>query len=260
MPRDRLETNAVNRSRTAKGTQRRFKAFKARGARVRLAADHPASLAGHSIFRTKIYDAADEKSVLKKGNNSAKTGFLVEKGRWTGMPIYTLTLEERATCPRSCLQWANCYGNNMHHAHRITADATFEMLLKAELRQLSKDHPKGFVVRLHVLGDFYSTDYVKLWEKAMERHPQIRVFGYTARPINDPIGKELLRLAFKDWERFSMRFSGALIPEMAAEVILPGEKPSDGYLECPQHDRDDLCCATCALCWGTTRNIAFIEH
>ena len=32
------------------------------------------------------------------------------------------------------------------------------------------DHPNGFAVRLHNLGDFYSTTYVELWRTLLERH------------------------------------------------------------------------------------------
>lgn len=47
-------------------------------------------------------------TVLKSGMNSPKIGAKVLKGRWRGMPIYTLTLEERATCPTSCRHFASC--------------------------------------------------------------------------------------------------------------------------------------------------------
>ena len=93
---------------------------------------------------------------LKSGENSAKIGGLIVKGRWRGFPVYTLTLEERATCPRTCHHWRSCFGNGTHLADRIAAGANLEWRLEREVALLDIDHPRGFVVRLHVLGDFYS--------------------------------------------------------------------------------------------------------
>ena len=45
----------------------------------------------------------DGSKPLKWGHNSAKVGGRAIRGRWKNLPIYTLTLEERATCPRSCV-------------------------------------------------------------------------------------------------------------------------------------------------------------
>jgi hypothetical protein len=86
-----------------------------------------------------------------------------------GMPIYTLTLEERATCPTSCGHWRSCYGNSMHFAHRIDHRSPgFATLLAANVKRLGVEHPHGFVVRLHVLGDFYSVAYVDLWAALLD--------------------------------------------------------------------------------------------
>ena len=34
---------------------------------------------------------------------------VIKKGEFKGYVIYTLTLEERATCPRECYHWDDCY-------------------------------------------------------------------------------------------------------------------------------------------------------
>ena len=65
----------------------------------------------------------DSVNVLKQSKNAkiADKGKLpvVKKGKFAGYVIFTLTLEERATCPRDCFHWDNCYGNNMAFAHRV---------------------------------------------------------------------------------------------------------------------------------------------
>ena len=100
---------------------------------------------------------------LSKNNKIADKGKLpvVKKGKFKGYVIFTLTLEERATCPRECYHWDNCYGNNMAFAHRIEHGPALEAKLGEEIAELCATY-KGVIIRLHVLGDFYSVDYVLL--------------------------------------------------------------------------------------------------
>jgi hypothetical protein len=133
-------------------------------------------------MRARVYDQKDLPRLLISGHNSRKIGRTVMKGKWRGFPIFTLTLEERATCPRTCAEWVSCYGNNMNWARRIKNDRAFEERLWEELAAKQKAHPAGFVVRLHILGDFYSADYTEIWAEAMEAYPALNVFGYTAQP------------------------------------------------------------------------------
>jgi hypothetical protein len=178
----------------------------------------------------------------------------VTKGKWKGMPMYQLLLEERATCPRSCQQWSNCYGNNMYLGKRIDhRDWTpFKETLNAELDSLAAKHDEGFVVRLHVLGDFFSLEYVQLWRDALARHPGLRVFGYTHRwpGQGDGIGEALEAMNDGDrcWIRFSDRGG-----RMSANVDGEG-------LQCPQETGKTRSCLTCALCWSNDQPIKFTPH
>jgi hypothetical protein len=111
------------------------------------------------------------------------------------MPIYTLTLEERASCPLTCKHWRSCYGNGMMVASRVQAGPELEARLEREIEVLDVRHVKGFVVRLHVLGDFYSVEYVELWRRLLRQYSTMRIWGYTARidAKNDPIAAALAR-------------------------------------------------------------------
>jgi hypothetical protein len=86
-----------------------------------LGALDPAYRSGRSIFPSRVFDPDEVQRVLKDGHQSRKIGKFVTKGPRRGWPLFTLTLEERATCPRSCKAWAFCYGNNMQAAERIVA-------------------------------------------------------------------------------------------------------------------------------------------
>jgi hypothetical protein len=63
----------------------------------------------------------------------------------------------------------------MHFAERMRAGPDLEWRLVREVALLDVDHPGGFAVRLHNLGDFYSVRYVELWAELLERHPGLRV-------------------------------------------------------------------------------------
>jgi hypothetical protein len=238
----------------------RFPAIKPTGRGVVLIRSHPAARSGRTIFPTTVNTVDDPrvKRLLKSGHNSRKIGRRVQKGRLRDFEVYTLTLEERRTCPSSCQAWLSCYGNNMPYAQRLVHGRAFERLLWTELDALNRKHPHGFLVRLHILGDFYSVGYVRLWARAIEAFPALHVFGFTARdPERDPIGRALHAIAFSAWDRFAIRFSGAEGPVMASRIV---DGPDAEAITCPaQLGRTD-CCATCALCWQTDRSIAFLKH
>lgn len=238
---------------------RRFEAVKP-GRGVTLAADHIAVREGTSRFRSTVVHASLVDRILKSGHNSRKIGKVVQKGRWRGFPIFTLTLEERRTCPAECPLWLGCYGNNMHWAQRIIADDVFEQRLWGELARLQQRFEAGFAVRLHVLGDFYSVEYAQLWSAALDAFPALHVFGFTARSPDDAIGEELLGLTIDRWDRFALRFSGAVLDRRTAIVVGADEAPPAGTVKCPAQTGATACCATCAFCWQSDRPVAFVRH
>lgn len=155
----------------------------------------------------------------------------------------------------------NCYGNNMHLAKRARHGADFETRLAAELAVLQSRHPGGFAVRLHVLGDFYSVEYVRLWASFLDRFRSLFVFGFTARwRREDPIAVELLRLVIARRERFAIRFSNAPVDEdSTVSIEHPVQKPADAII-CPAQLGKTESCGTCGLCWHSRRRIAFLQH
>lgn len=244
-------------------TQRRFTEHRPPGKRViTLRSDHPAYKEGRTLFPTRVIDPADAPRLLKSGRHSHKLGNPCVKGKWAGMPIYSLTLEERATCPRTCLHWSDCYGNKMQFPHRHRHGPDLENRLEIELAALAEEHPGGFIVRLHILGDFYSTGYVRKWRRWLRRFPALYVFGYTARhPHSDAIGRMLNRLSARHWERFAIRFSNHDLPERTATTISgPARGRVAHGIVCPAQTADSDCCATCGLCWGQRGPIAFLSH
>ena len=239
---------------------RRFGSIAPGGRGVVLPAFHPAVRSGSTLFPSRVFDPDEVRRVLKSGQNSRKIGAMVTKGRLAGAPIFTLTLEERASCPRRCSEWQHCYGNNMQAAERIVHGPALIAALTVELAELAARHPGGFMVRLHVLGDFYSPQYVDFWAAALAAIPALHLFGFTAQDPSGRIGRRISRLALDHgWARAAIRFSGAPHELRAARVIAAGEADPDAIL-CPAQTGATECCATCALCWNSERSIAFGRH
>lgn len=252
------------------GPNRRFDHYKAEPERtVGLGEKHPAVVEGRTLFPGRLVKAMDSPRFLVSAENSPKIGGKITKGHWAGLPVYTLTLEERATCPRSCAAWRTCYGNAMHWPRRNdVADPDFIPLLAAETITLARQHPKGFVVRLHILGDFFSVAYVRAWARLLDMLPNLHVYGYTARRVDDTdpesveIAKAIQELVEKDWKRFAGRTSHiAPGPDRTIIVDKPSTEPD--VIMCPAQTGATVSCGTCALCWepgARRKTIAFLLH
>ena len=147
----------------------------------------------------------------------------------------------------------------------MQAGPDLEWRLVREIALLDIDHPDGFAVRLHNLGDFYSVEYVELWRSMLERHPALHVWGYTARVDvkDDPIAGALVAVVQRHWDRFSIRFSNAPVQLAGCPTTISIEtahqKPADAIL-CPEQVGKTESCSTCALCWNSKRRIAFLQH
>lgn len=220
--------------------------------------DHPAFIDGRTLFPKSI-DYAPFPPVLKPGDNSHKLGRRVHKGRWAGMPIFSLTLEERATCPRTCQQWKSCFGNGMPFTTRYAAGPRLNRAIAREVEALATRYPGGFVVRLHVLGDFYSVDYVNFWASLMSIYSELHVFGYTHWQLDTPIGDALDTCRRMCRDRFMIRHSDADDGFRSIVIDSEGENPV-GAIICPVERGKSRDCGTCGLCWTTPKPISFIRH
>lgn len=225
--------------------------------------NHPAVEAGRSLFHAKgVKQPDDVGSVFVSGHSNVKIGRDVRKGRlFRGYWIYTLTLEERATCPRTCHHWVTCYGNNMPWAKRLKHSQRLERRIERDLaRLLAVRQRAGILVRLHALGDFYSERYVALWDALLKMHPRLAVYGYTARRPGTPIGDAIAKVKAIHGHRFAIRWSDGRGAEDCTVSITDAAKAPPGSFVCPEQTNRTAACATCGLCWNTSKNVAFVEH
>ena len=197
--------------------------------------------------------------MLKRGKQNKKLGDKVTVKMWKGMTMYSLTLEERATCPTECEQWDNCYGDNMPFAHRFDhTDPNYISYLEVQLRALNEKHTNGFVVRLHVLGDFYDGQYIVQWQLWLAQYENLRVFGYTHLPFNSQLGSMINNVNRIYPQRFRIRFSDDKNTHFSAHVGV-GTDMTLGIM-CPEQNGKTDSCATCGYCWSSDEPVTFLEH
>ncbi len=253
------------------GKMTRFKGHSAHADQnaAALRADHPAIVSGRSLFQKSVIDAGKSPRLMISGVNSPKIGSRIVKGPWAGMPIFTFSLEERATCPSSCHLWRECYGNAMPLARRHRDDGTLLDRLEAELRIKQKEHGR-FAVRLHVLGDFPSEKYTIGWANWLDDFPGLHVWGYTAHPPwEGVIGPMIRAMNAIHPSRCVIRFSvkpGNLSSQMEEATTIwqrpEGNVVPEGQV-CPVSTGKSDACGTCGLCWSQemrATRIVFIGH
>ena len=210
-----------------------------------------------TLYRKNVHDSENAKNILKKGSQNKKLGFKITTGKWTNKRLYSLTLEERATCPRSCHHWEDCYGNNMPFAHRFKHGPALVSKLEVEIADLMKLHKDGIVIRLHVLGDFYSNSYVKFWRKMLIRYPKLAIFGYTAR--DDSVGNLIKELNKRYPEQCVIRFSRNEKFDGSNRYAADEDMIIDAFT-CPEQTGKVKNCANCGLCWSVDKTVRFLTH
>ena len=226
-----------------------------------LSIDHSAIVNHTTMYPKNVHDPVTYPFKFLKPDTGSKLGKTVRKGRWKGLKFFTLTLEERATCFRGCEHWEDCFGNNMPFAHRfltttILQQKTLMAKMTKELNELDRKYPQGYVIRTHILGDFFNVRYVRWWAKQLKQRPSLKIYGYSRWHPNTAIGKALdqLRISFPD--RFCLRFSNRPDDLLSAN----SEHISKIGVVCPEQTGKSKSCGDCALCWSMDKPVVFLDH
>jgi hypothetical protein len=223
---------------------------------MRLNTEHNAIVNNTTIHPKYVFDAADYPHDIIKKSTNKKLGRKITKGIWEGMAMYTLTLVERETCTRACEHYLDCYMNNVAYAHRFKANQALMDRMEKQLPDMARKHNKGFVIRLHIGGDFYSVAYVLWWKKMLETYPNMRIYGYSRWHPDTAIGKALELLRRKHHDRFKLRFSNLTSDPLSAN----GEDMTSEGITCPVQTNKTTSCGTCGLCWTSKKQIRFLTH
>jgi hypothetical protein len=182
----------------------------------------------------------------------------IRKGIFRDMALYVLTLIERENC-NDCPILDSCYGRNMPHAVRMDPKAKgFKKAMLADIDVLSKRYPKGYVIRLHELGDFFSVDYVKFWEGLLIDNPRLNIFGYSHQ--SGAIGAEIDRVFIDHPGRFNIMDSDGAHGTGIRPTATVSEDALEGATDCPQQTKRTPSCITCGLCMNGRTNVRFYPH
>ena len=220
----------------------------------------PYIVEGRTKFPKTVKAVSQVGRLLVSGHSNVKIGRDVRKAKFRGYWIYTLSLEERKTCPSSCRHWQTCYGNNMPFAKRVDhTDPDFLRALGREVAELCLKR-EGVLIRLHALGDFFSEEYVRFWTRMLRTYSNLAIYGYTARHPSTEFGNLIWQMNQQWRSRCWIRFSDGCLPEMSTVSIGTEDGCPPNAFICPEQTGKTRCCATCGACWSTTKNVAFMEH
>lgn len=249
--------------------RRRFKTAPVPTGEVRVVVSEDTS---GTIFPKTVLEWSPEidEEIFKDGANNSKIGGDVLVGRLRGAKIFTLALEERATCPRSCHMWTKCMGNACHLTRRWKDTPALREAIARDLDAMCAQHEK-VLIRLHVLGDFVDGAYLGLWEDALDRNDNLNVFGFTAHRPDSDMGRAIAMVRGDFGMRFAIRHSGTEGQWGCTTIDHPTEAPhidrgSSRGIVCPEQRsamgdiRDEVHCGSCGICWKSQSEIVFIEH
>jgi hypothetical protein len=227
-----------------------------------------------TVYRKNVVDFAfGDREPLKPARDNEKLhSNVVVRGMFTGYHMYSLTLEERATCSPECGQLKTCYGNNMPFAKRYNVTPALLTAIDAQLGQLTRKGRK-ILLRLHILGDFFSVEYINFWRSMLIKYPTVSAFGYTHWTIITPQGREVERLVKAFPGRFNIKYSADRANQLpllslytlgGTIVVKDWADAPKGWIKCPAQMAADrgisLGCAECGIACATRANVAFVEH
>jgi len=211
---------------------------------------HPA------IYIPKLTAVSYEKKDAGLGRYKSPSSLIVQRGPHKGKAFFFLTLEERRTCGE-CPIIRECYGNNMPVAVRKDAFAPgFLGHLEEDVKALAwRYRGRGFLVRLHELGDFYDFEYVNFWERMLEKYPKLAIYGYSHR--NGEIGKKLDEMFLRWKTRFAVMDSNAAMGSWVRPIANTTEK---GGMLCRYQAGKVPSCSMCGTCMNGKTFVRFNIH
>ena len=183
--------------------------------------------------------------------------------------IPALSLEPVRTCPGAT---AGCKGScyalksfRQYPAVRAAwsgnadlAERDPEALAGAVAAWLRTRKTPARMFRLHVAGDFLNADHFRAFVQLARLHPETTFYGYTKTPdLPLTAAPSNLRVRVSVWSDGADAPAGTLAAYCrdGAETRIPADA-----LTCPATAGRDVTCATCRLCFMTTRPVVFNLH
>lgn len=114
--------------------------------------------------------------------------------------------------------------------------------------------------RIHVSGDFFSTQYIQEWIKIIKTCPQTKFYAYT-HSWNNP---ELLPILNKLKALPNMQLFASIDPNSIPPKKIHSWRKAyigsrKGAKPCT-HDQKKTVCALCGFCWNTTKGSLYFKQ
>lgn len=153
----------------------------------------------------------------------------------------------------------------MPFASRYAPGPALEAAIERDVHTLAakKATRGGFVVRTHVLGDFYSPEYVALWARLVADIPALHVYGYTHWRLASPIGRAVTDFVLAQPDRVAILRSDADESEdpLPKAMTIPRDgRAVAGTVICPEQTGRTTSCGTCGLCMSGRTSVSFLDH
>jgi len=164
------------------------------------------------------------------------------------LPVITTCPGKTPFCDRYCYGLkGNFILQNVHDANERRLDATlrsnFVEIIVREVRQA-----KSPAFRLHVIGDFYSEEYIEKWIDIAEQLPIVIFFGSTRSWRCEFLAETLKR--FRDLANVYMKASVDLTDSLTPQGCGWSTWSVEGEgLTCPHDEGKVTNCLDCKRCW-----------
>lgn len=120
-----------------------------------------------------------------------------------GREIYSFSIPAHKTCPgKSEVCERICYVDNytaLYPSVLTAYERNYATTLKRDfadriIQQIDRMRKTPKAIRIHVSGDFYSSEYIRKWVKVIKQYPQIQFYAYTRSWTINRMHKALLDL------------------------------------------------------------------
>lgn len=191
-------------------------------------------------------------------NGNSKLGKIAN---WSLAPVKTCSAEACKTCAKE-----GCYALKSYRAYPSTRRAWDEntQLAMQDLPALEAQLNKYFAglnaprfFRVHVAGDFFSTEYAEMWARVAAAAPHTNFLTFTKQwdPIRNVNFPDNFTVILSAWPGTTVPADLRKLYRVAWVDDGSGRDPiPENALECPGN------CETCGACWKLDRDTVFHKH
>lgn len=118
------------------------------------------------------------------------------------------------------------------------------------------------LVRIHVGGDFYSPEYISLWQQISQARPRVRFWSYTRSWMIPVLRRKLEDLrSLPNAQVFASCDAGMPLPPSDWRTAFLANDPRASGIQCPEQQGEVNSCTSCGYCFDREKgNVIFKIH